>query len=164
MVELHTRKTELSKLPSSTRVDFSNKDVLRRIDEDRERHKRLRERAWILPAKSFANGMTSVRLAATTPSKPSSRTGNPDALDVEFDYVWDNLSDLNEDDMERIREDDSTWWGSEQEAKEHGGKAAATASSVTGPEKRHWSDNNSSSYESASLDTPSSKRHQTGWT
>jgi CTD kinase subunit gamma len=114
IAELQNRKTELSKLPSSSRIDFSSKDILRRIDEDRERHKRLRERAWILPAKSFANGLNSIR-----PGMPQNKAsgGNLDALDVEFDYIWDNLSDLNEDDLERIREDDAAWWGSQQESK-----------------------------------------------
>ncbi|WAR60560.1 hypothetical protein PtB15_9B499 [Puccinia triticina] len=35
-------------------LDFSKKEILDRIDDDRERHKRLRERIWVLPIPSIA--------------------------------------------------------------------------------------------------------------
>lgn len=35
--------------PEHESSDFSKKDILDRIDDDRERHKRLRERIWVLP-------------------------------------------------------------------------------------------------------------------
>ncbi|GAA5923379.1 uncharacterized protein JCM15063_003627 [Sporobolomyces koalae] len=34
---------------SSTFTSFSRNDIMRRIEDDRERHKRLRERIWVLP-------------------------------------------------------------------------------------------------------------------
>jgi hypothetical protein len=37
----------------------------------------------------------------------------PDPLDVEFDELWETVSDLNEDDLETMQEDDAQWWGSE---------------------------------------------------
>jgi len=125
--ELQFRKTKLSELPSSVRTEFSKQDVLRRMEEDRERQKRLRERAWILPAKSFFDSMPankpSTVVGATGSLNPnrtlsninSKEKGATDALEVEFDFVWDNLSDLNEDDLEKFREDDMDWWGSRRE-------------------------------------------------
>ncbi|KDN53588.1 hypothetical protein K437DRAFT_230422 [Tilletiaria anomala UBC 951] len=57
--ELRERKQKLrtqGPLPDETSKPegFSRNDVLRRIEEDRERHKRLRERGWILPPKVFS--------------------------------------------------------------------------------------------------------------
>lgn len=169
MEELKLRKTELSKLPSSVRVDFSKKDILRRIDEDRERHKRLRERAWILPAKSFVNSlhpakMTSVVSRQMKPGNPTTNTtelnsiassADPDALEVEFDSIWENLGDLDEDDLEKIGEDDAMWWGSSrfQESKrpqthEEKQRNTTNTSSAT-PNKRKVDDvNSNTSYES----------------
>ncbi|KAH9812479.1 CTD kinase subunit gamma CTK3-domain-containing protein [Melampsora americana] len=52
---LSERKTILANAPVDTRhldndfLDFSKRDILDRIDDDRERHKRLRERIWVLP-------------------------------------------------------------------------------------------------------------------
>lgn len=110
--ELQIRKIELTKLPSSARADFSKQDILQRIEEDRERHKRLRERAWILPSKSFFDAVPSIsRSGAFAPRVATKETG-PDALEVEFDHIWDNLGDLDEDDLEKIRDDQSGWWGS----------------------------------------------------
>ncbi|GAA6061992.1 hypothetical protein JCM10212_004270 [Sporobolomyces blumeae] len=41
--------TSASSSSSSTSTTFSRNDILRRIEDDRERHKRLRERIWVLP-------------------------------------------------------------------------------------------------------------------
>lgn len=57
---------------------ISKEDILRRIEEDRERHKRLRESLWVIP--------------------------NHDA-DWEFNHAWENTSDLCDDDFEVIREE-----------------------------------------------------------
>ncbi|KAG0146748.1 hypothetical protein CROQUDRAFT_656915 [Cronartium quercuum f. sp. fusiforme G11] len=52
---LDQRKLILANAPVDTRhldndfLDFSKRDILDRIDDDRERHKRLRERIWVLP-------------------------------------------------------------------------------------------------------------------
>lgn len=90
------------------------------MEEDRERHKRLRERAWILPAKSFADALPQ-RTAygrIIAPAKPSVVASSshedkrrPDAQDIEFEDMWESVSDLNEDDFERLRDDDQRWWG-----------------------------------------------------
>lgn len=33
------------------------------------------------------------------------------AIAIEFDHEWDTVSDLNEDDLEHIREEVAHWWG-----------------------------------------------------
>lgn len=104
----------LSYLPSAPRTKFSKNDVLRRIEEDRERHKRLRERAWILPAKTFAESLPSKVVKGNITQAKSTEPPAIDSFDVEFDAAWETTSDLNEDDIEGIRQDDTLWWGGEQ--------------------------------------------------
>lgn len=119
--DLQIRKEALSKLPSSSHTRFSKQDTLRRIEEDRERHKRLRERVWILPAKSFADAVPQKILSANNRSfgkkaegqkLTSSSTSKPDALEIEFDDLWESVSDLNEDDYDKMQDVDRKWWGS----------------------------------------------------
>ncbi|PWN92468.1 hypothetical protein FA10DRAFT_92986 [Acaromyces ingoldii] len=131
-------------------------------------HKRLRERAWILPGKSYQNMIATTQpLRTSTPAGASSVTsslvvpatqagqaaksssavplghqgggggggsiqagsiaaddgqgGRPavvDAVDVDFDELWETISDLNDDDLEALDEDDAQWWGSSRRAKE----------------------------------------------
>jgi len=45
-------------------LDFSKKEILDRIDDDRERHKRLRERMWVLPIPSISGLMPKVGTVA----------------------------------------------------------------------------------------------------
>lgn len=124
--DLQIRKEALSKLPSCSLTRFSKQDTLRRIEEDRERHKRLRERVWILPAKSFADAvpqrvntatnkasLTSVKKAEGAAKAVPSSTSKPDALTIEFDDMWESVSDLNEDDYDKMQDVDRKWWGSE---------------------------------------------------
>ena len=35
----------------------------------------------------------------------------PDAIALEFEQTWETTSDLNDDDLEVIREEVSNWWG-----------------------------------------------------
>ncbi|MCO5584985.1 hypothetical protein L7F22_038917 [Adiantum nelumboides] len=124
--DLQNRKEALSKLSSSSHTRFSKQDTLRRIEEDRERHKRLRERVWILPAKSFADAVPQRVLSANNKSAlnsvkrtegakvTSSSTNRPDALTIEFDDMWESVSDLNEDDYDKMQDVDRKWWGSVQ--------------------------------------------------
>lgn len=108
-------------------------DVLRRIEEDRERQKRLRERMWILPipplvgrAGAGGSGAATIHPSPASPFTPASPRGTPGAsstttaaklmppppppvtfvspLDVEFDQMWEATSDLDDDDCERMRE------------------------------------------------------------
>ncbi|GAA6011857.1 hypothetical protein JCM11491_000773 [Sporobolomyces phaffii] len=59
---------------ATTFTDFSRNDILRRIEDDRERHKRLRERIWVLPIPSTvfqAPLLASSSSSASTNPKPS---------------------------------------------------------------------------------------------
>ncbi|CCG81366.1 Putative uncharacterized protein [Taphrina deformans PYCC 5710] len=57
---------------------IGKEDILRRIEEDRERHKRLRESLWVVP---------------------------PGDEDYEFNQAWEETSALCDDDFEVIREE-----------------------------------------------------------
>ncbi|PWN49526.1 hypothetical protein IE53DRAFT_317475 [Violaceomyces palustris] len=95
-MKLEAREAQLQDLSLSERDSFtsaSRPEVLQRIEEDRERHKRLRERVWILPPNDFS-GLFSERRHT-----------------VEFDQSWDDTSDFNEDDADAIKEEKVKWWG-----------------------------------------------------
>lgn len=64
--------------PSGPPRTISKEDILRRIEEDRERHKKLRESIWVVPS---------------------------DPKDWEFKEAWEQTSDLCQDDFDMIRED-----------------------------------------------------------
>ncbi|GJN92259.1 hypothetical protein Rhopal_005289-T1 [Rhodotorula paludigena] len=68
--ELEDRKAALhaDSSDSSTFANFSRNDILRRIEDDRERHKRLKERLWVLPVPST---LFSLPLAASLPASSS---------------------------------------------------------------------------------------------
>lgn len=67
---------------SNTVPKLDKKQVEQRIEEDRERHKRLREHIWATP-------------------KP----GAAGATEDEFDRLWEETSDLGEDDFELYAEE-----------------------------------------------------------
>ncbi len=98
------------------------------MEEDRERHKRLRERGWVVPKQpsslAAAPGMMpSPADSATvsgsgpspfTPASPGlpvkhelpgiiSHDSGTD-LDIEFDQAWDDGSDLDDEDFAAMRE------------------------------------------------------------
>ncbi|KAG0255089.1 hypothetical protein BG011_005331 [Mortierella polycephala] len=62
--------------PASSETGFSKDDILKRMDEDRERHKRIREEIWIRPADE-----------------------DPEA---EFLQNWDEVSDIDDVDYENM--------------------------------------------------------------
>ena len=178
----------MGQLPPSTRSDFSKQDIQRRIDEDRERHKRLRERAWILPAKSFIDSVPSFNNRAASsshhvqaiPSRQASTTATaaaaaaakdnkgstlagggddstsstsvPDALEIGFNYIWENSSDLNDDDLEKIKEVDKHWWGSSSSGQQQNQSDLIAGSEPHNPAKR-WS-------EDVHYNNKQHKRHQ----
>ncbi|KAL1411366.1 hypothetical protein Q8F55_002322 [Vanrija albida] len=134
LAELSQRKAPAgSPQPAGTkrpREAMPRADVLRRIEEDRERQKRLRERMWILPIPPLAPraGSTAptIHPSPASPFTPASPRGTPGAaapraadklmppppppatfvspLDVEFDQMWEGTSDLGDDDFERMAE------------------------------------------------------------
>jgi len=87
--------------PSSSRL--SRGDVIKRIEEDRERHKRLRERRWVQPVSHTPTSQLPV-LASFLPLHEDAGDQNSDQpdmpLDIEFENEWETTSDWNEDDDE----------------------------------------------------------------
>ncbi|GAA5962986.1 hypothetical protein JCM3765_006739 [Sporobolomyces pararoseus] len=69
-------QTTTSSSAATSFTDFSRNDILRRIEDDRERHKRLRERIWVLPIPS-ATIYQQPLLASSHPSSSAPATTNP---------------------------------------------------------------------------------------
>ncbi|KAI0827580.1 CTD kinase subunit gamma CTK3-domain-containing protein [Trametes gibbosa] len=98
--------------PDSAVGALTRDDIKRRMEEDRERHKRLRERRWVQP---IGNALPAVLppLASFLPLTDSVEGpgGAEDAnaglgvLDIEFDNDWEATSDWNEDDDEAVEEE-----------------------------------------------------------
>lgn len=92
---------------------ISRSNILRRIEEDRERHKQLREESWKLPPMTY---MRDLALENPVPAGIEPGPGHdtyktPDAVALEFEQTWETTSDLNDDDLEAMREEVSIWWG-----------------------------------------------------
>ncbi|WVR06743.1 hypothetical protein IAU60_003778 [Kwoniella sp. DSM 27419] len=135
---------------------FSKTEILRRMEEDRERHKRLRERIWILPIPPLAPprsslpgatpGVSKSSPSTTSPFTPASPSGRPkpsasasasagaptpsksgagkmppppppsaatpasgglglppSPLEVEFEQAWEGTSDLDDEELDKMR-------------------------------------------------------------
>ncbi|KAJ8594219.1 hypothetical protein M405DRAFT_930290 [Rhizopogon salebrosus TDB-379] len=81
-------------------------EIFKRIEEDRERHNRLRERQWVQvqPHPGPAAPPSSTFVLASF--LPLSDVENSElALDIEFENEWKATSDWNEDDVEMIAEE-----------------------------------------------------------
>lgn len=93
-----------STLSRSSTTHLPRGEIFKRIEEDRERHKRLRERRWVQPI-SF----TPLALASFLPLDEPEATGSdktgPLPIDVEFENDWETTSDWNEDDDEAAMEE-----------------------------------------------------------
>ena len=77
-----------------------------RMEGDRERHKRLRERRWVQPVSLLQNQPVLACFAPDPDLSPSNgMPGSELALDIEFDNEWETTSDWNEDDEEAITEE-----------------------------------------------------------
>ncbi|KAL4261561.1 CTD kinase subunit gamma [Pleurotus pulmonarius] len=79
-------------------------EIFKRIEEDRERHKRLRERRWVQPI-SFTPLALASFLPLDEPEATSSDKNGPLPIDVEFENDWETTSDWNEDDDEAAMEE-----------------------------------------------------------
>lgn len=94
--------------PSSTKPEphLSRGEIFKRIEEDRERHKRLRERRWVQAQPHPAAAVPSSSTFALASFLPLSDAENAElALDIEFENEWEATSDWNEDDLEVIAEE-----------------------------------------------------------
>lgn len=102
---MHVDSADASASTEST--TFSRNEVFKRIEEDRERHKRLRERRWVQPI-AHNNSASHAILASFAPDTALDGGGAPESelsLDIEFDNEWETTSDWNEDDDEAVAEE-----------------------------------------------------------
>ena len=85
---------------------ISRQDVATRIEGDRERHKRLRERRWVQPVSFLPNQPLLASFAPDPDLFPSEKVQGAElALDIEFDNEWETTSNWNEDDEEAAAEE-----------------------------------------------------------
>jgi CTD kinase subunit gamma len=88
---------------TSSNTHFSRNDILRRIEDDRERHKRLRERIWVLPVPSLLDlagnnkdgqgklsTVLSTRTSSNSPASPASPAQTESKLVSLAEYAREN--------------------------------------------------------------------------
>lgn len=80
---------------------LSRNEIQKRIEEDRERHKRLRERRWVQPTSLKAASFINPQLLSLLPADGEDEL----PVDIEFDNDWETTSDWNEDDEEAAGEE-----------------------------------------------------------
>lgn len=80
-------------------------EVFKRIEEDRERHKRLRERRWVQPVSHNPQTHSMPPLASFTPLTDDGDGEEELTLDIEFENDWETTSDWNEDDDDAAQEE-----------------------------------------------------------
>ena len=78
-------------------------EVFKRIEADRERHKRLRERRWVQPTTHAP--AQSAPLASFMPLTDDTDGIEELTVDIEFENEWETTSDWNEDDDEAVAEE-----------------------------------------------------------
>ena len=82
-------------------------EVFKRIEEDRERHKRLRERRWVQPISHNPHSLLPPTLASFLPLTDDGDGEQELTLDIEFDNDWETTSDWNEDDDDAAAEENT---------------------------------------------------------
>jgi CTD kinase subunit gamma len=100
--------TSTSAAPTSAKSEphLSRGEIFKRIEEDRERHKRLRERRWVQAQPHSGPAVPSYSTFTLASFLPLSDTENAElALDIEFENEWEATSDWNEDDVEATAEE-----------------------------------------------------------
>lgn len=115
---LSTRQSQATESSSSgptatnknTEPHLSRGDVVKRIEEDRERHKRLREKRWVQTQAHSSSAALGQAIAynpyGLASFLPLSDAENAEvALDIEFENEWETTSDWNEDDVEVVVEE-----------------------------------------------------------
>ena len=77
-----TPNGSVSAMKSNGQQRLDKRQIEQRIEEDRERHKRAREGIWAIP-----------------------QSGTELAEDAEFDKMWEETGDVNEDDIQQAKEE-----------------------------------------------------------
>jgi CTD kinase subunit gamma len=78
-------------------------EIFKRIEADRERHKRLRERRWVQPITHAPTH--AAPLASFIPLTDDTDGTEELTIDIEFENEWETTSDWNEDDDEAVAEE-----------------------------------------------------------
>ncbi|KDR69879.1 hypothetical protein GALMADRAFT_76955 [Galerina marginata CBS 339.88] len=94
-----------NKRPHSPRQNLPHKEVMARFEQDRERHKRLRERRWVQPTSHNPASFQAPQLASFYPVTEPADGQEELALDIEFENEWETTSEWNEDDDDAIKEE-----------------------------------------------------------
>lgn len=106
MTMLNSRKTTLDNSSElSQSQSLSRHDIFKRIEEDRERHKRLRERRWVQPISHNPSTYLPPQLASFMPLTDDGDGQEELTIDIEFENEWETTSDWNEDDDDAAREE-----------------------------------------------------------
>lgn len=103
---LDGRKASLEE-PAEARPSnpLPRQEIFKRIEEDRERHKRLRERRWVQPVSHNPHSHGVPPLASFLPLTDDGDGDEELTLDIEFENDWETTSDWNEDDDEAAQEE-----------------------------------------------------------
>ena len=98
---LSQRTTDLRSNPDHRSAEpLPRHEIFKRIEEDRERHKRLRERRWVQAVSHQSN---TVRPSLLSLKSPSASEENEE--DIEFENDWETTSEWNNDDEEACAEE-----------------------------------------------------------
>ncbi|KAF4621474.1 hypothetical protein D9613_001043 [Agrocybe pediades] len=95
-------KPSISEEAEPSTKSLSKNEVNKRIEQDRERHKRLREGRWVQPTSRNPASVQAGQLASFYPLD----TAEELPVDIEFENEWETTSDWNDDDQEAIDEED----------------------------------------------------------
>jgi len=81
---------------------LSRNEIFKRIEEDRERHKRLRERRWVQPVSRTSHHQLPPLASFLPFGDQNTDDGEHQELpiDIEFENEWETTSNWNEDDDE----------------------------------------------------------------
>ncbi|KAF5374659.1 hypothetical protein D9615_008941 [Tricholomella constricta] len=90
---------------SSAHATLPRNEVFKRIEEDRERHKRLRERRWVQPVAHNPSSHQAPPLASFMPLTNPGDGAQELTIDIEFENEWETTSDWNEDDVDAATEE-----------------------------------------------------------
>ncbi|KAK7691384.1 hypothetical protein QCA50_004783 [Cerrena zonata] len=96
LATLESRKDSVDPSADPRQMILPRQEVFKRIEEDRERHKRLRERRWVQPVSH--NLPNQALLASFMPLTDDGDGEGELTLDIEFENDWETTSDWNEDD------------------------------------------------------------------
>lgn len=96
-------------------ISLPRNEIFKRIEEDRECHKRLRERRWVQPITHNPSSHHPPQLASFMPLTHPGDGEEELTIDIEFENEWETTSDWNEDDEEAAAEELSLCFPAEGE-------------------------------------------------